>query len=298
MDVAFTRGGQQEARGGGGNTFYVENAPELLDALGEWYYDVDTRLLSFAGNGTGDAPDGAATLVATQLAALVRLTGSAAAPVAGVTLSGLTFAHTAVDYMLPYVVPSGGDWSTADNGAVRLSGTEGAVVDGCTFDAPGGIAVMISGYNRAARVTRNEFKWTGSSAIVSIGLGGGSLDGGAPDFPEGTLIEGNLAREISVLVKQSGFYYAGMSANATLRGNVGFNAARALVNINDGAFGGHLMTKNLLFNAVCDCGARSAWGGAARTHPVLPSRLPRPSSRETHDHGPVNSVSRSARRHC
>ena len=47
----------------------------------------------------------------------------------------------------------------------------------------------------------------------------------------------------------------------TLRGNVGYNAARALVNINDGAFGGHLLERNLLFNAV----------------------------RETHDHGPVNS---------
>jgi hypothetical protein len=51
-------------------------------------------------------------------------------------------------------------------------------------------------------------------------------------------------------VKQSGAYYAGVSANTTLLNNVVFNAARAAYNLNDGGFGGHMIAKNLLFNTV------------------------------------------------
>ena len=109
---------------------------------------------------------------------------------------------------------------------------------------------MVSGFNRATTIIGNEFTRTGSSAIVSAGLGGGQLNIGETDFPEGTLIASNLAHEISVYVKQSGGVYQGVSANTTLRNNVMFNAARAAVNVNDGFAGGHLITQNLLFNSV------------------------------------------------
>ena len=158
---------------------------------------------------------------------------------------------------------SGGDWSFHDGGALRLSGTEGASVLSCVFLAPGGNALMLSGHSRRTTIAGNHFAWTGASAIVSAGLGGDSATGGA-DYPEGTLIAGNLMREIGVYVKQSGGLYQGVSANLTLRGNVMFNAARAAVNLNDGFAGGHLLTQNLLFNAV----------------------------RETNDHGPVNVSAR------
>ena len=49
-----------------------------------------------------------------------------------------------------------------------------------------------------------------------------------------------------------------------MRGNIAFNAPRALVNFNDGAFGGSTLEKNLFVNAV----------------------------RETGDHGPFNSYDR------
>ena len=259
--LTFSKGGWQEARGGGGQGIFVEGPIELLDVVGEWHWDPAARALTVAFNGT--AHDGSETLVAAQLAELVRVTGSRAAPVTGVTLSGLTFAHTLTDYFLNYTVPSGGDWSFHDGGMVRLAGTEGASVLSNVFLAPGGNGLQISEHNRATVVRGNHFAWTGASAIVSAGLGGGTPTGG-PDFPEGTVIEGNLMREIGVIIKQSGGLYMGVSANLTFRNNVGFNMARAAVNINDGFAGGHLLASNLIFNSV----------------------------RETNDHGGINSWDR------
>ena len=241
--MMFEAGGWQEARGAStGHYYYVENVPELLDEAGEWYFDADTRELRIAFNGTAAA--GNETLVAAQLAELVRLTGdSPDAPVTDVSLVGLTFAHTLTDYMLPYTVPSGGDMSFHDGGMVRLSNTARVAVQNCSFSAPGGNGLMISGFNRATVVRGCEFSYTGANAIMSAGLGGGLQDAGAPAYPEGTLLESNVGREIGMYVKQAGFFYEAVSANFTARANVVFNAARAAINVNDGAFGGHLLEK-------------------------------------------------------
>ena len=262
LTIPFSEGGWQEARGGGGAALFIENIPELLDITGEWYFNKDTRVLTVAFNGT--TPLDADTLVAAQLDELIRVTGTSSSPVNGVTLQGLVFKHTNVDYFLNFTVGGGGDWSFHNGGAVYLEGTVGTQILSCTFWSPGGNALMISGYNRMANITGNHFAYTGSNAIVSAGLYPGQIDAGAPEYPEGTVIEGNLMREIAIYVVQSGSYYAGLSANVTLRGNVVFNNARAGFNLNDPGFGGHLLTQNLLFNTV----------------------------RITNDHGPVNSWDR------
>jgi hypothetical protein len=263
LTLSFSKGGWQEARGGGGAALYIENIPELLDVTGEWYFNTDTRVLTVAFNGT-TTPLDADTLVASQLDELIRVVGTSSTPVVGVTIQGIVFKHTNVDYFLPYEVVSGGDWSFHRGGMLYMEGTVASQILSCTFWSPGGNALMISGFNRQMNVTGNHFAYTGSSAIVSAGLIAGRIDAGAPEYPEGTVIEGNLMREIAVYVQQSGSYYAGLSANVTLRGNVVFNNARAGFNVNDGAFGGHLVVGNLLFNTV----------------------------RVTNDHGPFNSWDR------
>ena len=157
---------------------------------------------------------------------------------------------------------------------------------GCVFDAPGGNGLMISGYNRATLVANNSFALSGASAIVSAGLGGNREDAGAPDFPEGSVFSGNVFREIGVYVKQSGALYVAVTANFTFSGNVAFNAARAAVNINDGAFGGHLLHRNLLFNTVRETHDHGAINSCACGFSRGRARAPKPSARRASLHAP------------
>ena len=193
---------------------------------------------------------------------VISISASKAAPAVGITLANLTFAHTAPTFMRPFESGGGGDWSFYRGGAVVLEGTHDVTIAGCTFWSPGGNGLIISGHNRNATVTRSHFAYAGDSAIVSAGRGAGSMDAVAGDYPAGTRILYNLVREIGLYVKQSGFYYHSLSANATIEGNVAFNMPRAGININDGFAGGHAIVKNLIFNSVretSDHGCVNTW---------------------------------------
>jgi hypothetical protein len=146
---------------------------------------------------------------------------------------------------------------------VRLFNTANCSVIGSLFTNIGGSGVMLSGWNRNAEVSDCEFSWMGEHAVVSAGLSGDRYDNTAAAAPYGSAprISSNLGRELGIFVKQSGFYYQAMTANATVTGNVFFNGPRAGININDGFAGGHDISRNAGFNMV----------------------------RETSDHGPFNS---------
>jgi len=155
-------------------------------------------------------------------------------------------------------------------GALVLEGSEGATVDGCLFERVDGTALLISGYNRGARVTRNAFKWIGDSAIVAWGKtkgdptgqdGWDATDGNQPRY---TFVENNIASEVGIWEKQSSLYMQAKASDSFLHGNVGFNGPRAGINFNDGFGGNSTLLKNLVFN-VC---------------------------RESGDHGPFNSWDR------
>ncbi len=67
--------------------FHFENAPEMLDADGEWYYDRARQIIRYRGDKPTDA-------VATRLEQLVVVDGAT-----NLTFRGITFAHT--DWRLP-----------------------------------------------------------------------------------------------------------------------------------------------------------------------------------------------------
>ena len=254
--VVFGAGGWQEARGdGGGGLMYVHNILEELDDVNEWFVDERARMLYFMSNGT--APS---SIIASQVPCVLSVQGSQQSPVVGVTISGLTFAHTANHFLRSYEAPSGGDYSIHRGGAVFLQGTQDTTVIGNSFEHLGGNALVVSNWNLNATVTLNQFQWLGESAIILIGRSDG-IDGvSSRDQPTYTHVEGNLVRDFSVYVKQGDAIFEALSRSSTWAGNLAYNSPRSIFNKNDGFAGGLNIYQNLLFNA----------------------------NKETSDHGPIN----------
>lgn len=257
--IMWDYGGFQEARGcDRGAEWYVENVFEELDAPNEWFLDFNNRTLYYMFN-TSAVSSG----IAANLNTVISIIGSQDVPVQNITISGVTFSHTASTFLESYEVPSGGDWGIHRGGTLFIEGTVNTLVSNCTFNAVGGNGVFISNYNRGTIIQGNDFKYTGDSAIAAVGSSE-LIDGTGGNQPRGTQIIGNLAHEIGIWGKQTSFYFQSLACETELVGNVFFNGPRAGINFNDGFGGKNLVRYNLGFNMV----------------------------RETGDHGPFNSWDR------
>ena len=241
---------------------------------GKLYYYPNSSRVADDGSTPGPGPPGPdLQFVAPQLKELIRVSGSKESPVTGVTLRGLELRDTAVTYLEPHGMPSGGDWALQRTAAVFVEGAEGFVLDSCRLVRLDGNAVMLSSYVRDAVITRSEFAWTGATAIAqwgdtegagvpeSYGMG---WDGRAGRQPRNTTVSLNLVRELGIWEKQSAAYFQAKSMLNTLHGNILFNGPRAGVNLNDGFGGGSMLDHNLIFG-FC---------------------------RESGDHGPINAWDR------
>lgn len=80
--------------------YYFENAPELLDATGEWYGDPEADVITYLPL-AGEQP-AAFEAVVSGLETLVQVRGTRAAPVEHLRFRGLTFSHTG------WTLPAGG----------------------------------------------------------------------------------------------------------------------------------------------------------------------------------------------
>ncbi len=217
---------------------------EELDEAGEWFWDKETGELYVFFNATSGTPppsDGSIVAIEDGAWALINVAATQEAPARDLSFLGIGLRDTAHVFFQPHSIPSGGDWALARLGALVLEGSEGATVDGCLFERVDGTALLISGYNRGARVTRNAFKWIGDSAIVAWGKtkgdptgqdGWDATDGNQPRY---TFVENNIASEVGIWEKQSSLYMQAKASDSFLHGNVGFNGPRAGINFNDGA---------------------------------------------------------------
>ena len=257
--LLFAYGGWQEARGcSAGAEWYVENIFEELDAPGEWFYNEIEQKLYLYPNDTLPSEG-----IGTVLDRAVEVVGIMQFPVTQVSITNITFAHTATTFLRPYEVPSGGDWSVHRGGTVFAEGVKGFTVMNCLFDAPGGNALFISKYARDVSIDSNEIVWSGDSGIVVIGEAE-LIDGTNGNQPRGVTVIANLVHENGVFGKQTSAYVQSVACQTKLSGNVFFNGPRAGINFNDGFGGGNVVANNLVFNHV----------------------------RETGDHGPFNSWDR------
>lgn len=144
-NFTFGKGGNQGARGNDkGGDFYIQNVMEELDYPSEYFFNATTKELFLWHNGTG-APLATTTFEVPQQQVLVNLTGTQWKPVTDIKLTNIRYTATAPTYMERHAVPSAGDWALDRFAAVFLQGTEGVVIDNCTFEGLDGNAVMYAG---------------------------------------------------------------------------------------------------------------------------------------------------------
>ena len=255
-------GGWQEARGWpSGGALFVENVREELDAPGEWFADEGTIDIFWNSSGGTPPPPGAVSLAA--LESLITISGTPDAPAADISIEGLTLTGTQPTFLsAKFVAPSGGDWSFSPIAAVSLGGAARVRVSRCAFTALGGNAVLLRGWNRGVVIENSTFDRIGESAIVTVGIAA-LADLSGLTVPVDTRITGCLFSNVGVDVKQAGGVYSALSANHTISGNVFHSMPRAAININDGAHGGHLISRNVFARTVletADHGAINTWG--------------------------------------
>ena len=259
--IMFGRGGFQEARGSNkGGAFYVSNIFEELDSPNEWFLDKNTRTLYFMPNDT--MPN---LFVASQVPCLISISGGGIEnPVHNVSIQGLTLTQTTSTYMRDYMVPSGGDWSVHRGGTVFLTNTKSITITRNILTQLGSNGIAVVDYNDATSITSNEFVWLADSAVILVGTTNG-IDGfSVASQPTNTLIQSNIIHETGIYIKQSAPVLISVSRSVSVIGNLMFNIPRAAININDGFYGNHTISHNVIFNTV----------------------------RETSDHGPINSWDR------
>jgi hypothetical protein len=255
------RGGFQEAHGwNSGGAFHVANIFEKFDSPNEWFLDKDTRTLYFKPTDT--IPN---VFVACQIPCLISVSGSSIEnPARNILIQGLTLTQTSNTYMRDYMVPSGGDWSVHRGGTIYLTNTRNVTITHNLFTQLGSNGLALIDCNDATTISLNEFVWSGDSGINLVGSTDG-IDGfSVPSQPANILIQSNLFHETGIYIKQSSPVLITVSRTVSIIGNLIFNMPRAAININDGFYGNHTISYNVIFNTV----------------------------RETSDHGLINSRDR------
>jgi len=263
--IALGWGSFQGAEGSAaGGDFFVEHVLEELDAPNEFFLDARGQRLYYITNASDmAAPPPAQGFEFPLLEELIVVGGAAdgSAPVANISFVGLRFTGAAPIFLAPHGTPSGGDWALARFGALRLVGTENAVIANCTFERLDGNAVFLDSWNRDAAILGCQFSWIGNTAIALWGMTA-DADATAGTQPWRTRVEGNMCREVGIHEKQSSCFFQATSAATLLADNIFFNGPRALVNMNDHMAGGDEVARNLLFNScreTTDNAAFNAW---------------------------------------
>jgi len=275
-------------RGSGLHTTYrmVENIFEELDAPGEWFYRKSTGQVFFyppAGTNLSTA-----TIELASQDELLRFVGASAATAGSVKyiqFNGITFTHTFRTLFSPnktYELIFKSDWGIVRAGAIFIQNAENITVQNCLFDQLGGNGIFISGYNRSEVIYNNVFNETGASCVAINGLRSsvrcpnswsdagtcndktpGPVDPINGEFPEYITVSNNMMAHIGIFEKMPAGIELSATQCDTLRHNTIYGSPRALINFNDGSWGGHIVEYNWLYDCIretSDCGPFNAWG--------------------------------------
>ncbi len=282
-ELEFTGGWQNNRPEGGQHKEFrfVENIFEELDTINEWFLDKKSSTLYFY-----PAPDmdlKTANFEFASLENLVTFQGTAVDPVKYVALDGFKFGRTIRTFLKNKEPLLRSDWTIFRGGSVYLEGTENCSVKNCEFSQIGGNAIFFNHYNKNGLVQGCHISEIGANAICFVGdtvavrnpkfvpyglritLEEMDLTPGpiGNNFPQNCVIEDNLIHNIGTIEKQVAGVEISMSTFITLRHNTIYNVPRAGINIGEGAWGGHLLEFNDVFNTVLetgDHGSFNSWG--------------------------------------
>lgn len=269
------------------NYRFVENIFEELDAAGEWYLDEKANVLYFY------PPEGVdlstVKIEAVRLAHLVEFRGTADNPVRHVTLDNLTFTHTRRTFMENKEPLLRSDWTTYRGGAILFDGATDCAVRDCMINQVGGNAIFVNKHNRGIEITGCHIADAGANALSFVGDPNAvrsplfechqtqTLDkmdktfGPRTDnFPAECLVEDCLIYRNGRVEKQTAGVNLCMAQSITIRHCSIYDCPRAGINICDGAFGGHLIEFNDVFDTVKetgDHGSFNSWGRDRFWHP-------------------------------
>ena len=266
---------------------YVENIREELDAPGEWFLDRKEQTLYYY-----PLPEETMQTVVVEAAVtphLVIIQGTKEKPASNVSINGITFTHTCRTFMERYETLLRSDWGIYRGAAVLFDNTKDCKISNCEFRELGGNAIFVSRYAYNDTIISNHIHHTGGSAICIVGDTSAVRSGafGYSNFvpfeqmdltpgpknklyPRQCLIEDNLIHNLGTIEKQVAGVEIQIAAMLTIRHNTIYDIPRAGINVGDGAFGGHLIEYNDVFNTVLetsDHGAFNSWGRDRFWHP-------------------------------
>lgn len=266
---------------------FVENIFEELDTVGEWYYDKAKHQLYCYPDTEGHLKN--ALIETPQLKHLFEFRGTAQSPVRNIMIAGLELRHTLRTFMETGEPLLRSDWAIYRGGAVLMEGAEHCEVRTCFFNRVGGNAVFMSKYNRNDLVSGCHIAYAGASGVCFVGDPGAvrspsfeynqfvafaemdTLSGPKTDnYPKDCRVENTLMYGLGQVEKQVAGVQISMSMNITVDHNTIYDVPRAGININEGTWGGHIISHNDVFNTVLetgDHGAFNSWGRDRFWHP-------------------------------
>lgn len=259
----------------------VENIFEELDEPKEWYYNPDTGELFFYPEQTKDL---AKDFSAVVNAGIFKMLGRGIdCPICNIHFENLGFRHTARTLFTGvYERILRSDWGIVREGVLYLENAENITVKNCSFREIGGNGITVSGYNKGHLIDFNDFTSIGATGVLVAGLTDAVRDPSeydndahktsindfrvgpkTEDYPRELTISNNYFYDIGTYEKQTAAICLSISSDITVRGNTVHHTSRAGININTGAFGGHLIEDNDMFDCVtetADHGPFNSWG--------------------------------------
>ena len=260
---------------------YVENIFEELDTDKEWYLDKEKNMLYFQPAPGIDLKN--ANVEVAYLENFIHLKGSEGTPVRYLTFDGFTFNRSIRTFMKTKEPLLRSDWTIYRGGAILIEGAEDCAIQSCDFYQIGSNAVFVSDYTRNVTISGCHMRDIGASAICFVGHPSAVRNPkyvpyGPPvsreeldtipgpknnRYPANCMAYNNLLYNLGRVEKQGSGIQISMAMDITVSHNSIYDTPRAGINIGEGAWGGHIIEFNDVFNTVLetsDHGSFNSWG--------------------------------------